>query len=160
MKICTKPKLAMTQYKNNKDSHVSNSGSKEWINSSQISNDVEAFVKLTTQQCYELLIIGHAWKCMVTLLLYPTYLTHSNWWLAALKIVYRLAKQISHSVDSQNTLQHSLNSLVSLVLFPLAKKLLASFKGINIEAIGHYTIIIDRVYKNLLYYSLLLLLIK
>ena len=59
MKICTKPKLAMTQYKNNKGSHVSNSGSKEWINSSQISNDVEAFVKLTTRQFYELLIIGH-----------------------------------------------------------------------------------------------------
>ena len=43
-----------------KDSHNSNFRNKEWINS---SNKIQAFVKHTTQQHYQLLIIGNrSWK--------------------------------------------------------------------------------------------------
>ena len=74
-------------------------------------------VKLTTQQCCQLLITGNVQEYMVT----PLNFIHYPWWLAALLSVYSLAKQINHSAGSQNTPQHSFNGCISLLvaLFPL-----------------------------------------
>ena len=42
----------------------------------QDSNNIEAFIKLTKQQCFELVTIGNAWKYMATPFI-TTNLVHS-----------------------------------------------------------------------------------
>ena len=83
-----------------KDNRVNKFGSEEWmINSKPDTNNVKVFMSC---QCCHLLIVGHACKCIVTLL-----------WCSTLPIppmaccpvfVYCLAKQVNHLLGSQNTL--------------------------------------------------------
>ena len=63
-------------------------------------NKVVAFIKLTTQQPCQLLIIGNAWKYKGNSIAKPTYPFHLSW-LAALEFVHSFAKQIIHSACSQ-----------------------------------------------------------
>ena len=85
-------------------------------------DNVEAFVKLTKQQHYELLINGNSekiWQLNGDSTIMAN-LSHSTWWLAALMFEYTWAKQINHSMCSQNTLQYRLNNCVSLLVLLVA----------------------------------------